>query len=181
MPAGPRLWLLGASLVAFASGVAALGLQAATRAPVEVVLPAPTPVPTELKVHVSGAVVAPGVYLLAPGDRVDDALRAAGGATTGADLAQLNLAARVRDEGRVVVPERGTAVPVGAIGGPRVNLNTAGQAGLEALPGIGAVRAQRIVESRERDGPFEEPTDLVSRRLVTATIYQRIRELVTTR
>jgi hypothetical protein len=73
------------------------------RAPAPVVVESPIPVAAqsaggELRVQVSGAVVTPGVYRLTPGDRVEDAVRAAGGFAAGADTARVNLAQRVRDE-----------------------------------------------------------------------------------
>ena len=62
---------------------------------------------TALKVYVSGAVATPGVYTFRDGDRVEDALKSAGGALADADLSRLNLAQRLRDEGYIVVPRVG--------------------------------------------------------------------------
>jgi competence protein ComEA len=83
-------------------------------APVLVDVPAetsPPPGAAELRVHVSGAVAAPGVYRLTAGDRVEDAVRAAGGFAAGADAARVNLAQRVRDEQRLDVPAVGQPSP----------------------------------------------------------------------
>jgi comEA protein len=123
----------------------------------------------EIRVQVAGAVATPGVYRLAPGDRVEDAVRAAGGFAPDADTARVNLAQRVRDEQRLEIPASGQA-PAGTggvtpAGGPgwsgsgdrpndRVNVNTASTAELEALPGIGPVTARRIVDYRETRGPI---------------------------
>jgi competence protein ComEA len=138
----------------------------------------------EVRVQVTGAVVRPGVYRLSPGDRVEDAVRAAGGLTAEAEVERVNLAQRVRDEQRLEIPVLGqpTAVPVpegpsgsggrpaerppqegsvtmagapappGAPAQARVNVNTATAAELEAVPGIGAVSARRILEHREAVG-----------------------------
>jgi competence protein ComEA len=72
----------------------------------------------EVRVHVTGAVAAPGVYRLTAGDRVEDAVRAAGGFAAGADDARVNLAQRVRDEQRLDVPAVGQAPPDPDPGGP---------------------------------------------------------------
>src|SRR3990172_6652045 len=82
--------------------------QTTARPPLEVVLPTATPkVPKEVKVYVTGQVVHPGVYTLRDSDRVEDAIRIAGGPTSEADLIRINLAARVRDEQQVHVPKLG--------------------------------------------------------------------------
>lgn len=165
-----------------ASGLGVLAFRSAGREPLQVVLPPPA-AETEVRVYVSGAVTAPGVYALGGDDRVEDALRAAGGPLPEADLERVNLALRVRDGDQVQVPTRPVAgTPASApIAAPKVNLNTAPLAELDKLPGIGAVRAKRIVESRELEGPFAEPFELVERRLVTTAIYQRLRDLVAVR
>jgi competence protein ComEA len=139
-------------------------------------------------VHVVGAVVVPGVYALPVGSRGDDAVRAAGGALAGADLARVNLAAPLTDAVQVFIPQRGeprrppatTAVPVipsaapgggqesvassGATDEPatsgRVRLNVAEVKELDALPGIGPATAAAIVDHRRRNGPFRTLDDL---------------------
>jgi competence protein ComEA len=133
--------------------------------------------PTKLAVHVAGSVVHPGVVEVAAGSRVIDALEAVGGALPGADLDRLNLAAKVADGQRVYVAKPGEADPgvadgtdpsaVGAPGGVgapagKVNLNTASQAQLEALPGIGPSFAQSIIAERQRRGGFHSVNDLRS-------------------
>lgn len=122
----------------------------------------------ELVVHVSGAVAAPGVVHLPAGARVDDALRAVGGATDEADLAAVNLARPLVDGEQIHVPVPGEEPrphPVGptdpAADGPAetaegalIDLNTADAAELEELPGVGPAIARRILEHREKNGPF---------------------------
>jgi competence protein ComEA len=133
-----------------------------------------------IRVHVDGAVVAPGVYELRQGDRLVDAIATAGGATPDADTTGLNLARRVRDEEQVLVPGRRTtaapAVPLQP--GQRLNLNTATAAQLDQLPGIGEAYSRRIVDSRALDGPFASPEDLVERRVVPRATFEGIRDLV---
>ena len=168
-----------------------------------------SPAKVEIRVQVEGAVAQPGVYRLAQGDRVEDAIKAAGGLTANADSNRLNLAQRVRDEQRLDVPALApprdapapdaaaqpavvaaqapsqlsapaaapaarptattrpastprpepTARPT-AFSGGRVNVNTATQAQLEQLPGIGATSAQRILSYRATNGPLRSPDDL---------------------
>jgi competence protein ComEA len=124
--------------------------------------------PARLVVHVVGAVRRPGLYKLDHGSRIADAVRRAGGATRRADLSLVNLAAQVTDGTQVVVPRRvtveaGSAGETGeaaaATAGP-VHLNTASIEQLDALPGIGPVTAQKIIDYREQHGAFSSIDDL---------------------
>lgn len=127
-------------------------------------------------VDVAGAVASPGVVELKDGARVADALGAAGGLAEDADLTSVNRAARLTDGQRVYVPRVGEQVaPVegdgsaGAAGegtqstatGQAVNINTAGLAELDALPGVGPATAQAIIDDREANGPFTALEDLM--------------------
>jgi len=123
-------------------------------------------VPRALTVHVSGAVVRPGLVEVPDGARVADAILAAGGATPEADLAALNLAEPLADAVHLRVPAMGD--PPGATGGGvgapadgKVRVNVATRTELETLPGIGPVLAQRIVDHREAAGPFATVEDLL--------------------
>jgi competence protein ComEA len=174
--------LLALFLLALAGGVALLVRQASPQG-VEVVLPTPTPVPT-LQVYLTGAVGRPGVYTFRPGERLADALEAAGGPAPDADLTQINLAARLQDQDHLHVPRVGEAarlpeVPPGAQRVSRINLNRATAAELEALPGIGPTRAAAIVEYRQRQGEFKTVEDLVKVRGIGPTTLQGLRDLVT--
>lgn len=145
-----------------------------------------------ITVHVTGEVAVPGVYVLAGGQRVDDAIRAAGGPTADADLDALNLAARLADGEKIVVPRRAPALAATAAAAPtapalvtpataagRVSLNRATAADLDQLPGIGPVTAQRILDYRARTGGFRRVEELREAKLVNASTYERIKELVT--
>jgi competence protein ComEA len=125
-----------------------------------------------LVVDVAGAVRRPGLYRLAPGSRIADAVARAGGATAHADVSLVNLAAPVADGEQILVPGRvagtGAEAPAGAGAGAAgppsptapVDLNSATAEQLDALPGIGPVTAQKIVEYRQEHGPFTSVDDL---------------------
>jgi len=143
-----------------------------------------------LVVDVVGAVVTPGVYELAPGSRVGDAIDAAGGFGNRVDadrVAELNLAALLTDGAQVRVPSRDDpSAPAGGGGGGAggsggtapINLNTATQAELESLPGIGPVTAGKIIEARAQ-APFHSVGELRERGLVGEKTFESIRALVT--
>jgi competence protein ComEA len=123
-------------------------------------------------VHVAGAVRRPGVYRMREGDRVDDAVRKAGGPRRRADLSALNLAAVVEDARQILVPARGrAAAPSGAGSAPPagaaseadagpIDLNTATVEQLDTLDGIGPITAHKIVEARETKGGFTSVEEL---------------------
>jgi len=146
-------------------------------------------VPGEVVVQVVGAVKRPGVIRLPAGGRVADAVEEAGGGTADADLGRINLAARATDGTQIRVPrvtdpeDAGetivgapaaasmmNAAPVGVTesappvvdpaAGGGVSINSASQAELESLPGIGPALAQRILEYRQANGPFRSIDEL---------------------
>jgi competence protein ComEA len=132
-------------------------------------------------VHVAGEVVAPGLYELPPGARVADALDAAGGATAGANLESLNLARRLRDGEKVLIPARARSSPPAATLAPgeRYDINTATREELMQINGIGEAYSRRIVDSRAVDGPFESVDDLRERGVLPAGVLDRIRDFIT--
>lgn len=121
-----------------------------------------TPPPTAtITVHVSGAVVAPGLVEVTSSARIADVIAAAGGTSSEANLVALNLAAPVRDGEQVVVPTLGNRSEVAMTDTGRVRLNSAAAAELEQIPGVGPVLAGRIVEVRELMGGFAAVEDLL--------------------
>lgn len=121
----------------------------------------------ELYVHVLGAVERPGLYVLDLDARLVDALAAAGGATTDADLGAVNLARALEDGEQIAVPVAGVpaGVPEGTAAAPgdgRIDLNNADQAALETLPRIGPALAERIITWREENGRFASIDDLLA-------------------
>jgi competence protein ComEA len=111
----------------------------------------------EVVVHVAGEVDDPGVYRLAAGSRVTDALKRAGGPTGSADQNAINLAAMLADGQQVVVPAKvtgsgGTATAAAAPEAGPISLGTATEADLETIDGIGPVTAADIIEFRDSSG-----------------------------
>jgi competence protein ComEA len=123
---------------------------------------APAPM---LFVNVVGAVRRPGLYRLKDGSRVADALSRAGGPTPKAQIELVNLAARIADGEQIVVPRRGLASPSatasgGAVAAGPVHLNSATLEQLDALPGVGPVTAQKILDYRQQHGAFGSVDEL---------------------
>lgn len=156
----------------------------------ELLIPRATPsteaAPQELYVHVAGAVARPGLYRVRTGSRVADVLDAAGGPTAEGDVHQLNLATKVEDGQRVYVPRQGespalsdefTAGEEGAATGP-LDLNTATQAQLEELPGVGPSTAKAIIDYREKNGRFRAVEELLDVRGIGPAKFSEIEELV---
>jgi len=148
--------------------------------PVELRVAETAPGDGVLKVFISGAVPRPGVYQVQAGDRFADALALAGGPSDDAELLGVNMARRVRDEDHIHVPRRGEQLAT-ATGDPAIDINTATMAQLEDLPGIGPVRAQKIIESRTKEGAFRQPEDLVQRKLLPQSMFESIRERIQVR
>lgn len=129
-----------------------------------------SPLPV-IVVHISGAVVTPGVYELAQGARIRDGIDAAGGLSADAAGNALNLARILTDGEQVIVPSQeeveaqaSSQVDNSAEGGfgapEKININTASVEQLDTLPGIGPKTAQKIVADRQKNGPFKKPEDL---------------------
>jgi competence protein ComEA len=127
---------------------------------------AAAPRTAQLYVDVVGAVRRPGLYRVHTGARVADAVARAGGPTGKADVELVNLAALVADGEQVVVPQRGATVGAGAGAGATsapsgpVHLNSATLEQLDALPGVGPVTAQKIVDYRTQHGGFGSVDEL---------------------
>jgi competence protein ComEA len=139
-----------------------------------------------LVVHVVGAVRRPGLYRLPAGSRVNDAIRKAGGPTRKAAIELLNLAAPVADGEQVAVPRIGNATSAPLAGastgaaapaGP-VHLNTATLEQLDALPGVGPVTAQKILDYRAQHGAFTSVDELDAIPGIGPSRLDQLRKLV---
>ena len=158
------------------------------------VLPASTPSHDKIAVYITGAVVNPGVYSVAPTQRLEHVLSLAGGPSEDADLDRVNLAAYVSDAAHYKVPsikqpETGAGqtpndseVPTEEDAGRctvPININAADTGCLQSLPGIGSVRAASIVAHRERVAHFATAQDITSVSGIGEGIYLRIEDMIT--
>ena len=151
------------------------------------------PVPTEkpIVVQVSGAVPRPGVYALAQGSRVQDAISAAGGFLAEAEKTGINLARALEDGEQLDIPyvegsspviiDAPTEVVVGTAPSSTelININTASATELDTLPGIGPTTAQKIIDYRQLNGPFLAKEDIVNVSGIGPGTYERIKDLIT--
>jgi competence protein ComEA len=134
-------------------------------------------------VHVAGRVRRPGLVRLPAGSRVQDAIRAAGGVTSGADLDAVNLARKLTDGEQVRIPSHGDPAPppAGAADptptGP-IDLNTATTEQLDALPGVGEVTAGRIIAYRSAH-PFTAVDELLEVPGIGQRRFDQLKDLVT--
>lgn len=116
------------------------------------------------EIYIDGAVNNPGFYPLKSGDNIADIIRAAGGTTISTDLSRLKLH----------IPQAGAEEPP-----QKININQAETWLLEALPGIGSVRAQAIMDYRQQNGLFCNTNELIKVEGIGATTYEKIKHLIT--
>ncbi|TPW74489.1 ComEA family DNA-binding protein [Schumannella soli] len=160
---------------------------------------------SRIYVHVTGQVAHPGLFRLAPGSRVVDAVGAAGGLTAQADAAAINLARALDDGEQLHVPAVGEAAAAGVggtgavggasgssvgasagsgsaaggAGGTKININTADQTALETLPRVGPALAQRILAWRQQNGRFASIEDLRDVSGIGEKTFEQLQPLVT--
>jgi competence protein ComEA len=133
-------------------------------------------------VQISGAVATPGVYDIPSNGRLADVVAAAGGLTNDAEVAKLNLAARLGDGEHITIPvisgNSDLDTEEAAIGSGLINVNTATVGELDVLPGVGPVIAGRIVDEREENGPFLTVDSLTRVDGISAGTLEELRPLV---
>ena len=143
---------------------------------------------TVIFVDIKGAVKNPGVYQMKVGDRVKDALEAAGGLTEEADSQKVNLAKRLEDQMVIVVPkvgEEAEEIPAGetrneATKEGKVNINTATVEELKTLKGVGEKKAEAIIEYRKKNGSFQTKEDLMKGRGIGKKLFESFEERIVT-
>jgi competence protein ComEA len=183
---------VGAAVVLVLVGLAIAVLVSVTGSRGSTVVETPRPITTAsvaptadavIYVHILGAVSRPGLFTLHDGDRVVDAIAAAGGFSSTADQTQLNLAQVLTDGEQLVVPVVGEAAPVAtgsvAQAGGKVNLNTADETALEGLPRVGPAMAQRILDWRTKNGRFTTINDLMNITGIGPKTFDSLKDLVT--
>jgi competence protein ComEA len=198
------VWLLVMLVMGGAIGIAFLSLDGRSRPaplviepPPPTATPAPTTTPQPLRVYVSGAVVRPDVYTLAPGSIVRDLVVMAGNFTAEAAAGSVNLAQPLVDGMHVHVPAEaevvsdppvisGPAPPANSFTGDGVarpgalvNINTASIAELETLPGIGPSLAQQIIDHRAAHGPFATVEAILDVSGIGPARFEQIKEHIT--
>ena len=143
---------------------------------------------TVIFVDIKGAVKNPGVYQMKVGDRVKDALEAAGGLTAEAESQKVNLAKRLEDQMVIVVPkvgEEAEEIPAGetrneATKEGKVNINTATVEELKTLKGVGEKKAEAIIEYRKKNGSFQTKEDLMKVRGIGKKLFESFQERIVT-
>ncbi len=137
-----------------------------------------------ISVDVSGAVKQPGVYQLQEGTRVEDVIKLAQGFADNANQEYiskyLNLAQKLVDGGKIYIPQEGEQTTVANVPSQvagvntKVNINSASQAEIEALPGIGPVTAAKIISGRQ----YQSIEELTSKKVVGNAVFEKIKDLV---
>ena len=138
----------------------------------------------EITIHIIGEVKYPGIVVLKNGQRIVDAIEAAGGETEEADLNKLNLAQILNDGDKVYVPNKAEEIEdyketTGK--SSTVNLNTATLEELTSLPGIGESTAQKIIDYRKQNGKFKAIEDLKNVSGIGESKFDNIKDKITVR
>lgn len=144
-------------------------------------------------VYVCGNVKNPGVYELLPGSRINDALVLAGGALPGSDLNSINLAEKISDGQKIYIPKIGEVQSQSSLssstGGTKqetisederkININTATKEELKTLNRIGDKLAERIIEYRQKHGPFKSIEEIKNVNGIGEKIFESIKDSIT--
>jgi competence protein ComEA len=184
--------LLGAMAGFVLAGVLVFVSRAPAGEPI-VLLPAPTKAP--VVVHVIGAVPRPGLYEFAEGARVQDAINAAGGLLTEANVDTINLALLLVDGQQLDVPYKdgfvpsvqsstielpsSTEVPTSDPNVDLININTATAEELDTLPGIGPTTAQKIIDYRNTNGPFATIESIMNVSGIGISTFDGMKDMIT--
>ncbi|MBI4039196.1 helix-hairpin-helix domain-containing protein [Candidatus Daviesbacteria bacterium] len=136
-----------------------------------------------ISVDVSGAVNKPGVYRLTESSRIEDAIKIAGGFSQNSNQEYiskyLNMAQKLSDGSKIYVPLEGEQISnspsavMSATHDSKVNINTATQAELEALPGVGPVTASKIISDR----PYQAVEDLLNKKIINKSTFEKIKDV----
>ena len=134
----------------------------------------------KVKVDIEGAVEQPGIYEVANDSRIQDVLITAGGMTPKANriyISQnINLAQKVYDGMKIYIPEISDPSNLSNLSnlGNLININTASLSQLDTLPGVGEATAKKIIAGR----PYQNISQLVEKRIVTQSVYIKIKDLI---
>lgn len=136
-------------------------------------------------IHIAGEVARPGVYPIEKGEILQDVIEEAGGLTSKADISQVNLALKLEDEMKITIPEIGASqdtvpnalIEAGNTSGSKININAASKEELMSLPSIGDVRAEAIIQYREKV-PFRKIEDIMNVSGIGEKTFEGIRDLI---
>ena len=139
---------------------------------------------TDIYVHICGAVINPGVYQVPAGTRVYQALELAGGSSDDAYLSGINLADKLADGQKVYIPAEGEnaegilSIDSGGVQSVMININTASEAELMTLPGIGQSRAKDIINYRVKNVLFESIDDIMKVSGIKEAAFEKIKDMI---
>lgn len=133
---------------------------------------------SKIVVEIAGEVMSPGVYELSPGGRVKDLLTMAGGLTAAADRGwvekNINLAAKLADGAKIYIPGI-TNLSNSSNLSNKININTASEAELDTLWGVGPATAKKIVSGR----PYQRPEELLEKKIIKSNVWETIKDQIT--
>ncbi len=148
----------------------------------------------QIAIHIDGEVMSPGIKYLETGARISDAIQASGGTTALVDFSKINLAYVLKDGQKVHVPSIYESINVETVSNDAgenviiqdtnsnsnmVNINTATQAELETLPGVGASTALKIINYRNQNGNFKKIEDLMNVNGIGETKFSTLKDYIT--
>ncbi|MGB9678680.1 MAG: helix-hairpin-helix domain-containing protein [Thermoanaerobacteraceae bacterium] len=139
----------------------------------------------EIKVYVTGAVKNPGVYTMLDTERIQDALNKAGGILEDADITDINLAEKVKDEQMIRVFKKGEIDAENILSKSsykkenKININTATKEELQTLPGIGPATSEKIIDFRQSKGKFKKIEDIMNVPRIGPKLFDQIKDKIT--
>ena len=146
-----------------------------------------------IMVHIDGEVVTPGIISLKAGARIADAIQACGGTTDISDISKINLAYELKDGQKVYIPSiydvedveyiqndagNNVIIPDASSSSALVNINSATQAELETLPGIGPSTATKIIDYRNKNGDFKNIEDIMNVSGIGESKFNNIKDYI---
>ena len=146
-----------------------------------------------IMVHIDGEVVTPGIISLKAGSRIADAIQACGGTTDISDISKINLAYELKDGQKVYIPSiydvedveyiqndagNNVIIPDASSSSALVNINSATQAELETLPGIGPSTAAKIIDYRNKNGDFKNIEDIMDVSGIGESKFNNIKDYI---
>lgn len=136
---------------------------------------------SEMYIHIDGEVINPGLYEFQKDDRIDDAIKKAGGLTDSASTKNINLSQRLEDEMKINIPSNDSNQDNMTTENSNIsliNINSATKDELMSLPGIGETRANSIIEYRE-ESSFKKIEDIMNISGIGEKTFEALEELIT--